>query len=167
MTHDNDRPSPSTTWPPALRLVLPDLQVVADPHAEQSAAHAACSRCGGTVFLRYDVPVGDPYFGQVKPYGCKTDEQQAAQTASFERVFHEVRNTEFLVLDEYGVQSATPWAVEKLYQVLNYRCDVPQGLKPRSFLLHRTVPAVAGHAGAPPAFWLSVHPTASRPKASC
>lgn len=32
-----------------------------------------------------------------------------------------VRTAEFLVLDDIGVHSATPWAQEKLFQILNYR----------------------------------------------
>ncbi|MHB8575770.1 MAG: ATP-binding protein [Dehalococcoidia bacterium] len=33
----------------------------------------------------------------------------------------EVRTAPFLVLDDLGVHSATPWAQEKLFQILNYR----------------------------------------------
>ncbi len=41
--------------------------------------------------------------------------------ASYDRRFDEVRTTQLLVLDDMGSQSATPWAREKLYQLLNYR----------------------------------------------
>ncbi|HEY6041948.1 MAG TPA: ATP-binding protein [Anaerolineae bacterium] len=40
---------------------------------------------------------------------------------SFDRRFEEVRTTPFLVLDDLGTQSSTPWAQEKLFQILNYR----------------------------------------------
>ncbi len=40
---------------------------------------------------------------------------------SYDRRFEEVRTTPFLVLDDLGTQSATPWAQEKLFQILNYR----------------------------------------------
>lgn len=40
---------------------------------------------------------------------------------SYDRRFEEVRTAPFLVLDDLGTQSATPWAQEKLFQVLNYR----------------------------------------------
>jgi DNA replication protein DnaC len=40
---------------------------------------------------------------------------------SYDRVFDEVREAPLLVLDDLGSQSATPWAREKLYQLLNYR----------------------------------------------
>ena len=40
---------------------------------------------------------------------------------SYDQRFNEVRNVEMLVLDDLGTQNATPWAVEKLYQLLNDR----------------------------------------------
>jgi len=40
---------------------------------------------------------------------------------SYDQVFESVKNTPLLVLDDYGEQSTTPWAQEKLYQVINYR----------------------------------------------
>jgi len=44
-----------------------------------------------------------------------------ASTVSFDERFEEVRNAPLLILDDLGTQSATPWAQEKLYQILNYR----------------------------------------------
>ncbi|HSV85644.1 MAG TPA: ATP-binding protein [Levilinea sp.] len=40
---------------------------------------------------------------------------------SYDRLFNEVQTAEMLILDDLGTQSATPWAREKLYQILNYR----------------------------------------------
>jgi DNA replication protein DnaC len=40
---------------------------------------------------------------------------------SYDRRFDEVRTAGLLVLDDLGAQSATPWAREKLHQLLNYR----------------------------------------------
>jgi DNA replication protein DnaC len=39
----------------------------------------------------------------------------------YDKRFDEVRTTPFLVLDDLGTESATPWAREKLYQILNHR----------------------------------------------
>jgi len=39
----------------------------------------------------------------------------------YDELFDRVRNTPLLVLDDVGVESATPWAQEKLYQLLNHR----------------------------------------------
>ena len=39
----------------------------------------------------------------------------------YDRRFDEVRKAPLLVLDDLGTESATPWAREKLYQLLNYR----------------------------------------------
>lgn len=42
-------------------------------------------------------------------------------STAYDKVFYEVRATPFLILDDFGAQSATAWAREKLYQILNYR----------------------------------------------
>lgn len=39
----------------------------------------------------------------------------------YDKRFDQVRTAPFLVLDDLGTESATPWAREKLYQVFNYR----------------------------------------------
>ncbi|MBN1177087.1 MAG: ATP-binding protein [Dehalococcoidales bacterium] len=40
---------------------------------------------------------------------------------SYDKLFESVKSAPLLVLDDFGEQSTTPWAKEKLYQVLNYR----------------------------------------------
>ncbi len=40
---------------------------------------------------------------------------------SYDELFEKVKTAPLLVLDDFGEQSATPWAREKLYQVINYR----------------------------------------------
>jgi len=40
---------------------------------------------------------------------------------SYDEHFEMVRTVEMLILDDFGTQNATPWAAEKLYQLLNYR----------------------------------------------
>ncbi len=39
----------------------------------------------------------------------------------YDELFDQVRNASLLVLDDLGVQSGSPWAQEKLYQILNHR----------------------------------------------
>lgn len=39
----------------------------------------------------------------------------------FDSLFEQVKDAPLLILDDLGVQSATPWAQEKLFQVLNQR----------------------------------------------
>jgi DNA replication protein DnaC len=39
----------------------------------------------------------------------------------FDERFEEVRNAPLLILDDLGTQSSTPWAQEKLFQILNHR----------------------------------------------
>ena len=40
---------------------------------------------------------------------------------SYDQFFESVKNAPLLVLDDFGKQTTTPWAKEKLYQVINYR----------------------------------------------
>ncbi len=44
-----------------------------------------------------------------------------AEETTFEERFEEIRNATLLVLDDFGTQNATPWAQEKLFQIVNYR----------------------------------------------
>ena len=39
----------------------------------------------------------------------------------FDKRFHEIVNVPFLVLDDLRLASATPWAKEKLFQIIEYR----------------------------------------------
>jgi DNA replication protein DnaC len=45
----------------------------------------------------------------------------AESKISYDQIFEEIKNVPLLVLDDYGEQSATPWAQEKLYQMINHR----------------------------------------------
>ena len=40
---------------------------------------------------------------------------------TLDRLFEQVKNAPLLVLDDLGTESATPWAQEKLFQLLNHR----------------------------------------------
>lgn len=40
---------------------------------------------------------------------------------NFENRFEEIRNIRLLVLDDLGTQNTTPWAAEKLFQIINHR----------------------------------------------
>jgi DNA replication protein DnaC len=42
-------------------------------------------------------------------------------TTTLDRLFEQVKNAALLVLDDLGTESATPWAKEKLFQLLNHR----------------------------------------------
>ena len=43
------------------------------------------------------------------------------EDTTFEERFEEIRTSQLLVLDDFGTQNATPWAQEKLFQIVNYR----------------------------------------------
>jgi DNA replication protein DnaC len=40
---------------------------------------------------------------------------------SYDVLFEKIKKSPVLILDDFGEQSATPWAQEKLYQLINYR----------------------------------------------
>ncbi len=40
---------------------------------------------------------------------------------SYDQLFESIKTAPLLVLDDFGEQSTTPWAQEKLYQIINYR----------------------------------------------
>ena len=40
---------------------------------------------------------------------------------AYDELFEQVRQAPLLVLDDFGSQTSSPWAQEKLYQVINYR----------------------------------------------
>ncbi len=40
---------------------------------------------------------------------------------SYDQLFEKVKTAPLLILDDFGEQSTTPWAKEKLYQVISYR----------------------------------------------
>jgi DNA replication protein DnaC len=42
-------------------------------------------------------------------------------TVTYDQLFEEVKNAPLLILDDLGKQSTTPWAEEKLYQIINHR----------------------------------------------
>ncbi|MEX0683257.1 MAG: ATP-binding protein [Dehalococcoidia bacterium] len=46
---------------------------------------------------------------------------QPGSEVGYDELFELVRNAPVLVLDDLGVQSATPWAEEKLFQLINHR----------------------------------------------
>ncbi len=43
---------------------------------------------------------------------------------SFEERLDAIKSAPVLILDDFGAESETPWANEKLYQILNYRTDL-------------------------------------------
>jgi len=83
--------------------------------------------CGKThlaaAIANYRARLGDPPLFVMVP--DLLDHLRAAfspnAVTSYDRRFDEVRTAALLVLDDLGSQSATPWAKEKLHQLLNYR----------------------------------------------
>lgn len=83
--------------------------------------------CGKThlaaAIANYQVQRGQPVLFVVVP--DLLDHLRAAfapgSALTFDKRFEAVRTAPLLILDDLGAQSSTPWAQEKLYQILNYR----------------------------------------------
>jgi DNA replication protein DnaC len=65
---------------------------------------------------------------------------------TYDRGFDAIRNAEVLILDDYGAHSSTPWAEEKLFQLLNYRFN---GRLPTVITTNQPLDRGAPAAGAP------------------
>jgi DNA replication protein DnaC len=69
----------------------------------------------------------------------------------YDELFEEVRTAPLLVLDDLGAQATSPWAAEKLYQIVNYRTltGLPTIVTTSSTLdeLARTHPRVVSRIG--------------------
>jgi DNA replication protein DnaC len=83
--------------------------------------------CGKThlaaAIANRQIEIGNDLFFAVVPdlldhlratYGPNSD-------ISYDELFEAVRNTRLLILDDLGAQSSSPWAQEKLFQLLNHR----------------------------------------------
>ena len=44
-----------------------------------------------------------------------------SSTSGYDERFYAIRESPLLILDDLGTENATPWAVEKLFQILDYR----------------------------------------------
>ncbi|MDD4860242.1 MAG: ATP-binding protein [Dehalococcoidales bacterium] len=83
--------------------------------------------CGKThlaaAIVNYQYEAGRPAMFQVVPelldhlrYAFSPESK-----VSYDQIFESVKTAPLLVLDDFGEQSSTPWAQEKLYQIINYR----------------------------------------------
>jgi len=83
--------------------------------------------CGKThlaaAIANYRLEVGEPVLFQVVPdlLDHLRSTFSPESKVSYDQLFESVKNTPLLILDDFGEQSTTPWAQEKLYQVINHR----------------------------------------------
>jgi DNA replication protein DnaC len=74
----------------------------------------------------YRIDRGEPAVFMVVPE--LLDHLRAAYSPNseigYDELFESLKNTPLLILDELGVESATPWAREKLYQLINHRYNL-------------------------------------------
>jgi DNA replication protein DnaC len=71
----------------------------------------------------YQLQKGNPVYFKVVP--DLLDHLRSAfgpeSRSTYDEIFERVKNAPLLILDDFGEQSGTPWAQEKMYQVINYR----------------------------------------------
>jgi DNA replication protein DnaC len=74
----------------------------------------------------YRIDRGEPAVFMVVPE--LLDHLRAAYSPNseigYDELFESLKNTPLLILDELGVETATPWAREKLYQLINHRYNL-------------------------------------------
>jgi DNA replication protein DnaC len=83
--------------------------------------------CGKThlaaAIANHQIRAGRPVFFAVVP--DLLDHLRSAfspeSKVAYDQLFEAVKNSPLLILDDLGTESSTPWAQEKLYQILNYR----------------------------------------------
>jgi DNA replication protein DnaC len=71
----------------------------------------------------YQLQKGNPVFFKVVP--DLLDHLRSTfspdSKVTYDELFERVKQAPFLILDDFGKQASTPWAQEKLYQIINYR----------------------------------------------
>lgn len=70
-------------------------------------------------------PAGDggtrPLYGRARFTGSPASGFNPQSEVRYDELFEQLRTTPLLILDDLGAQSRTPWAQEKLFQLLNHR----------------------------------------------
>ncbi len=102
-----------------------------------TAVANACARNGARVLLVVVPDLLDHLRFTFQPGG----------TVTYDEAFEEVKRVPLLVLDDLGAHSTSPWAQEKLYQIINYRYNAQLPMVVTTDLpldeLERTEPRIA------------------------
>ncbi len=109
-----------------LRIALESARQFADP-PEKCLVFLATHGCGKThlaaAIANRQLGAGRPVFFAVVPdlLDHLRSTFSPESKVAYDRVFEAVKTAPLLILDDLGTESGTPWAQEKLYQILNYR----------------------------------------------
>jgi len=110
----------------SLRYALTAARQFAD-NPENWLVFAGVHGCGKThlaaAIANHQLRSGRPVFFAVVPdlLDHLRSTFSPESTVTYDRVFEAVKTSPLLILDDLGTESSTPWAQEKLYQILNYR----------------------------------------------
>jgi len=116
--------------PPEQQQILGDAYKLARRFAEEPEGWLVFlgpNGCGKTHLAaaigNYQLQKGKPVFFKVVPdlldYLRATFRPDSQVT--YDELFERVKNAPLLILDDFGEQASTPWAQEKLYQLINHR----------------------------------------------
>ncbi|NJM07968.1 ATP-binding protein [Candidatus Gracilibacteria bacterium] len=106
---------PRYSWPISAPVPLPSRRLLSPcgggkTYLAAAIAHAAVAHAIPTLFVV--VPdLLDRLRATFRP----------ASAVAYDQLFDQVRSVGLLVLDDLGTEHATPWAREKLYQIVNHR----------------------------------------------
>jgi DNA replication protein DnaC len=110
----------------SLRYALTAARQFAD-NPENWLVFAGVHGCGKThlaaAIASHQLRAGRPVFFAVVPdlLDHLRSTFSPESTVTYDIVFEAVKTSPLLILDDLGTESSTPWAQEKLYQILNYR----------------------------------------------
>lgn len=110
----------------SLRTALTDARRFAEA-PENWLVFLGVHGCGKThlaaAITNYQLRMGQPVFFAVVPdlldHLRSTFSPESKVT--YDEVFEGLKSSPLLIMDDLGTESSTPWAQEKLYQILNYR----------------------------------------------
>ncbi|MEA2515924.1 MAG: replication protein DnaC [Thermomicrobiales bacterium] len=84
---------------------------VGKTHLAVAIAHEVLKRTGLSVYFSVVPDLLDQLRATFDP----------ANGVAYDERFNSIRNCQLLILDDLGTENTTPWAREKLYQLVNYR----------------------------------------------
>ncbi len=127
LTFENFHPNGSPVWPPEIRSIAREALAVCRRYAEQPQGWLVMQGNYGSGKTHLAAAIANAAVAR----GIRTvmmtvpnllDTLRAGyQDNTYQARLEELRSVPLLVLDDFGTQNATPWAREKLFQIVNDR----------------------------------------------
>lgn len=102
-----------------------------EPPSKQEAAEWLCPHCGGTGYLRQEVPVGDPDFGKLAPCVCRLRDREAKRLSQL-RTISNMQMMERFTFDNFmpdgiGLTESRRRTLRMAYDTAAEFAEQPQG----------------------------------------